>query len=107
MVRLRSNEQLVPVGGSHSMPKYTYGRLARVDRDKATATLGLGALHKVAVGDRFEIGHDKGGGHWQLTITRVEPNVSHGTIETLPSFRPPPEPTMPEPMMDATLMKDK
>ncbi|HEY1380126.1 MAG TPA: hypothetical protein VGF55_25205 [Gemmataceae bacterium] len=105
-VWLRSNEQLVPVGGSRAMPKSTFGQLLSVDPDKRTAALSLGSLHKVAVGDQFEVGSRKGG-RWKLTITRVEPGMSFGDVEVLQSFRPPPEPNMPAARMDATLIETK
>lgn len=82
VVRLRSNEQLVAVGGSHAAPKHTYGQLIYVDREKKEARLGLGSLHKIAVGDRFEIGSPKGM-HWRLTLTEVEATYSVGTLELL------------------------
>lgn len=82
-VRLRSNEQLVPVGGSRAMPKYTLGRLLWAgDGENKTATLGLGSLHKIESGDQFEIGYSKGL-HWKLTITHVEPRISSGNVEFL------------------------
>jgi hypothetical protein len=105
MVRLRSNEHLVAVGGSRSMPKSTFGRLSYVDPEGKTAGLGLGSLHKIAVGDQFEIGHAKGG-HWKLTITRVEPETSHGNLEVLPSLRPAGS-TSPHALMDAKLITAK
>jgi hypothetical protein len=105
-VRLRSNEQLVCVGGSRTMPKYTFGRLWSVDPEKRTAILGLGSLHKIAVGDQFEIGNAKSG-HWKLTITRVEPGISFGGVEMMTAFRPQPESSMPTPQMDATLIEPK
>jgi hypothetical protein len=105
-VRLRSNEQLVAVGGNRAMPKYTFGRLWSVDPEKRTAILGLGSLHKVAVGDQFEIGSAKSG-HWKLTITRVEAGMSFGGLEMLKTFRPQPESSMPTPLMDATLIEPK
>jgi hypothetical protein len=37
------------------MPKHTYGSLWSVDADNLTATLGLGSLHKVEVGDQFDM----------------------------------------------------
>jgi hypothetical protein len=81
-VRLRSNEQLVSAGGSMAMPKYTHGPLWTVDREKKTALLGLGSLHKVEVGDEFEIGSPKGK-HWKLTITQVQEKMSIGKLELL------------------------
>jgi len=105
-VRLRSNEQLVAVGGSRAMPKYTFGQLWSVDPEKRTAILGLGSLHKVAVGDQFEIGNAKNG-HWKLTITRVEAGMSFGGLDMLPTFRPQPASSMPAPLMAATLIEPK
>ena len=64
------------------MPKATYGQLWAVNREALTAVLGLGSLQKVAAGDVFEIGSPKGG-HWKLTITHVEPRLSHGKLELL------------------------
>ena len=105
-VRLRSNEQLVAVGGSRAMPKYTFGRLWSVDPENRTAILGLGSLHKIAVGDQFEIGSAKSG-HWMLTMTRVEAGMSFGGLEMLPTLRPQPESSMPAPHMHATLIEHK
>jgi hypothetical protein len=105
-VRLRSNEQLVVVGGSRSMPKSTFGRLWHVDPEGKTAILGLGSLHKITAGDQFEIGHAKGG-HWKLTITRVDLRASYGTVEVLPSLNPRLGSTMPQALMDANLIKEK
>jgi hypothetical protein len=105
-VRLRSNEQLVSVGGSHAMPKYTLGRLWNVDPEKKTAVLSLGSLQKIAVGDQFEIGHPKGE-HWKLTITRVEPTISFGELEVLPSMNRNIVVGMPTPHMDAGLIISK
>jgi hypothetical protein len=105
-VRLRSNEQLVPVGGSRAMPKYTRGPLWHVDREKKTATLGLGALQKAQVGDQFEIGHPKGM-YWRLTITEVMPEYSLGTLELLTRSTYPPYSEPPLPFMQATLVPQK
>ena len=96
VVRLRSNEQLVSVGGSQAAPKHTYGQLGSVNREKREARLGLGSLHKIAVGDKFEIGSPKGM-HWRLTLTEVEATHSVGTLELLtrvdyaPYREPPPQ----------------
>jgi hypothetical protein len=78
-VRLRSNEQLVSVGGSRAMPRHTYGRVWSANREKKSATLGLGSLHKVAVGDRFEIPSKTA--VWRLTVTEVQPRSSDCTLE--------------------------
>jgi hypothetical protein len=78
-VALRSNEQLISVGGSRALPKSTLGQLLHVDADSKTARLSLGSLQKIAPGDQF--GHLSKGGHWELTITEVEPSYSVGTLE--------------------------
>jgi hypothetical protein len=80
MVRLRSNEQLVPIGGSRASPRPTYGRLWQTDENEKTATLGLGSLDKVITGDRFLIQTMNIGMDWTLTITNVEPRYSTGTL---------------------------
>jgi hypothetical protein len=105
-VRLRSNEQLVPVGGSRAMPKYTMGQLVEVDAEKKTAIVSLGTLHKIETGDQFEIGHPKGM-HWKLTITRVEPRMSWGDLELLTRSTFPPYSNPPQPYMSAVLMRQK
>lgn len=78
-VLLRSNEQLLPVGGSRAMPKPTYGALVDCDPERKTATIGLGSLQQVAVGDRFEYFAKMEQG--SVTITKVSPDYSTGTLE--------------------------
>ncbi len=90
-VRLRSNEQLVPIGGSRKMPKSTYGPLWSADETTRTAMLGLGSLQKVNRGDKFLIHSGIIGLTWTLTITNVEPDHSVGILkpsqtDPLPSF---------------------
>jgi hypothetical protein len=80
-VRLRSNEQLVPVGGSHDAPRHTRGFVWHSDAEKMTALLSIGSFQQTAVGDQFELGSPKGGRHWKLTITRVDPTMSHTSLE--------------------------
>jgi hypothetical protein len=103
---LRSNEQLVPVGGSRAMPKYTMGQLLNVDAEKKEAIVGLGALHKIEPGDQFEIGHPKGM-HWKLTITRVDPRMSWGNLELLTRSTFPPYSNPPLQYMSAVLLRQK
>lgn len=79
-VRLRSNEQLVPVGGSRETPKHTYGPLWWADEQTRVATLGLGSLDKVAQGDWFLIRSGLIGLTWTLTITNVESDHSIGNL---------------------------
>jgi hypothetical protein len=91
LVRLLSNEQLVPIGGSQKMPKSTYGPLWSADEPTRTALLGLGALHKINSGDTSLIRSGIIGLTWTLTITNVEPDHAVGTLkpsqtDPLPSF---------------------
>jgi hypothetical protein len=79
-VRLRSNEQLVPVGGSREAPKHTYGPLWWADEQTRTATLGLGSLDKVAQGDKFLIQSGNIGLTWTLTITNAQSDHSIGSL---------------------------
>jgi hypothetical protein len=98
-LHLRSNEQMVSVGGSRAMPKHTYGRLI-------SAMLGLGSLHKIEPGDQFEIGNFKAG-HWRLTISRVEPESSTGELEVLTRKNYPNSSDPPRQLMEATLVVPK
>jgi hypothetical protein len=88
-VPLRSNEQLVSVGGSQVMPKSTLGQLLQVNDDGKSALLSLGARQKIEVGDQFE--YLSKGDYWKLTITQVEPDHSRGNLEvpTPPRLTPP------------------
>jgi hypothetical protein len=103
---LRSNEQLVPVDGNRSMPRFTMGQLSSVDGENKTATLGLGSLQQVSVGDEFEIGNSKGM-HWKLTIARVEPGWSFGNLELLTKSKHPPYSNTPTQGMSAVLVVPK
>jgi len=100
-VALRSNEQLVPVGGSRAMPKSTLGQLWEVDLNEKTATMSLGSLQKIEPGDQFE--HLSKGDYWKLTITRVEPSYSVGNLE----FKYPARLTPPARGSEVTLMQRK
>jgi hypothetical protein len=103
---LRSNEQLVSVGGSRAMPKPTMGYLHSVDGEKKTATLSLGTLHQVAIGDQFEIGNPKGM-HWKLSITGADARWSWGTLELLTTSKHPPYSNPPSQNMTAVLVRPK
>jgi hypothetical protein len=105
-VGLRSNEQLVSVGGSNTMPRYTFGPLLSVDGPQKTAVLGLGSLHQVETGDQFEIGSPKGM-HWRLTITHPKPHYSLGTLELLTRSTYPPFSEPPHPYMHAALVRPR
>ena len=56
-VQLRSNEQLLPVGGSREMPKHSYGALLDASAERKTGTLNFGSLQRIERGDQFQIGH--------------------------------------------------
>jgi hypothetical protein len=101
VVALRSNEQLVPVGGSRVMPKYTFGHLLEVDAGGKSAVLALGSRHKVEAGDQFM--HFSKQAPWKLTITKVSPGYSWGQIELLSSNADWP----PRPGMGAALITHK
>jgi hypothetical protein len=77
---LRSNEQLVAIGGSRELPKHTYGRLWWAVEESKKAELSLGSQHKIAVGDRFLIHTGTIGWTWTLTITSVKDDRSEGTL---------------------------
>lgn len=88
-VQLRSNEQLVPVGGSHAMPRSTLGRLLEVAVDGKTALVSLGSLQKIKPGDQFQYSSKLEQG--TLTVTAVKPDFSMGKLEILfPSNAAPP-----------------
>lgn len=103
-VHVRSNEQLVPIGGSREAPKHTYGPLWWTNEQTKTAILGLGALNQVVPGDRFLIQSGAIGRTWTLTITKVETSQSTGTLE--PS-RVNPTPTFPSRGTYAALIQKK
>jgi hypothetical protein len=85
-VFLRSNEVLVPVGGSRELPRHTYGRFLGGDAEHKTGTIDLGSRHKVKAGDQFLIGYMKTG-QWRMTITQVDPESSVGHLEPEPTRR--------------------
>jgi len=80
---LRSNEQQVPVGGSHALPKFAMGRLMWVNTNDLSATLDLGGAHKIQAGDEFRIFTGRIGSYWILKITHTEPAYSVGTLQAL------------------------
>jgi hypothetical protein len=106
---LRSNEQLVSIGGSRESPKHSYGQLLGVDADTKIATLGLGSLHKIEAGDEFQIRTGMTD-FWKLTITQVAPESSTGGLESLPRAGLNPtnsNPRFPERYINATLILRK
>lgn len=106
---LRSNDQLVSVGGSNDMPKYPLGTVFGADASKNTALINLGSLHKIIKGDRFLIRTGMGD-FWCLTISRVEQNTASGELVTcdvwgrgMPETKQP----FPKPGMNASLINGK
>ena len=109
-VLLRSNEVLVPVGGSREMPKHTFGHLLNADEQAKTGVLGLGALHLIEIGDHFRVaGGGFKGNHWRMTITHVQPEYSVGQLEPepLPPEFKPREQFFPKQHSSATLLTER
>lgn len=79
-VPLRSNEQMVSIGKSRAMPRFTLGKLISVDEAKQTAWLDLGEEHKVVKGDRFRVRTGMVD-FWQLIITEAREKTSLGRLE--------------------------
>ena len=86
-VFLRSNEQLVPIGGSRQLPKYPLGKVTWADTNQNTAAIDLGSLQRVEVGDQFKVWTGYISYNWTLNITRVEKSSSEGRLEPLPHPR--------------------
>lgn len=82
-VRLRSNEQLVSVGGSVRAPKPSAARLESVSRDLQSVRIDLGGLDQVARGDQFDFTSKTAA--WRITITDTHPHSSEGTLQLLSS----------------------
>jgi hypothetical protein len=79
-ILLRSNEQMVPVGGSQELPKHSYGRVMSVNTNRNTATIDLGALQKITPGDHFMVYAGMIGDYWDLRITTVHGSSAEGTL---------------------------
>lgn len=109
LILLGSNEQLVAVGGSRCLPKFSYGQLWGVEAATETATLSLGSLHGIEPGDEFQTMTAKRG-FWKLTITWVAPEYSQGRLEPLSRLGPNamnPNPPFPERHLNVTLIPRK
>ena len=76
---LRSNEQLVSIGGNRELPKHTFGEVMWVDRETRTAGIDLGSLHEIENGDHFLIRTGMAS-FWRLRVTRVHPARSEGAL---------------------------
>ena len=103
---LRSNEQLVSVGDSKAAPKHTYGHLWGANEEDKTASLSLGQLQQIKVGDEFEIVTGMGES-WKLTITKVYPDGSSGKLDPLRKRAQDRRPPFPKRGDEATLILKK
>ncbi|HEX5398413.1 MAG TPA: hypothetical protein VFY06_05125, partial [Verrucomicrobiae bacterium] len=77
---LRSNDQVVAVGGSVALPKFTYGSLDYCEPINGFAILRLGRGQGVEVGDKFIVQTGYIGQTWTLTVTNVNTDYSTGTL---------------------------
>ena len=82
-VLLRSNEQLVPIGGSHALPKSPLGKIVGADTNTWTATIDLGQANKIEIGDQFQTITHLIGEVWKLTITNVDRTWSQGFLQPI------------------------
>ena len=82
-VRLRSNEQLVSIGGSLKTPKPTAARIVSVTRHRQSARIDLGKLDQVAPGDQFEFVSKTSS--WRLMIADTYLRSSEGKLELISS----------------------
>ncbi len=80
-VLLRSNEQLVPIGGSRRSPKYPLGRVVNADTNTDVVTIDLGSMQQIEAGDRFWIWSGYTAYIWELKITNVSLSTSSGHFE--------------------------
>ena len=78
-IRLRSNEQMVPIGGSYASPKHSLARLWSVNTNDSTAKIDLGISHKIETGDQFLI-QTGALEFWNLQIRRIENDYSEGQL---------------------------
>lgn len=79
-VLLRSNEQLVPIGGSSRAPKASSARVIATAPEKNQATLDRGALNGVEAGDKFLV-RTGFADFWLLTVTSVEDRWSTAVMK--------------------------
>ena len=84
-IYLRSNEQQVPIGGSHQLPKSPLGRVLGADTNNNTAIIDLGSLQRIEIGDRFRIWSGYIAYAWELHITNVNHSFATGYFEQITS----------------------
>ena len=90
LCRLRSNEQMVSVGGLQTQPKNTYGQFSfiQLNGTNSIAQINLGSINQIQTRDRFTISTGYIGDEWSLEITNVYSRVSYGTLIPIPSKIP-------------------
>lgn len=82
-VELRSNEQLVSVGGSEQAPKQALVQLYNVAADHTASEINGGSINGLDVGDKFEMRTGMST-FWQLTITETRDHSATGDLVVLP-----------------------
>lgn len=80
---LRSNEQQVPIGGSRQLPKFPLGRVVWADTNIDSATIDLGTLQRIEIGDRFRIWSGYIAYAWELNVTNVGLSSAIGHFELI------------------------
>lgn len=78
-ILLRSNEQLVSVGGSKTAPKSAVAKVTGVQEGYRSASISLGSLHGIEVGDEF-IMRTGMSVFWRLAVVSVEERHSVVTL---------------------------
>jgi hypothetical protein len=106
---LRSNDQLISVGGCSEMPKYPLGTVYGAEASNKTGIISLGSLHKITTSDRFLIRTGMSD-FWCLTISHVEQKTSSGNLVTSDWWGrvvPETKQLFPKPGMIASLITEK
>lgn len=85
-VRLRSNEQLVPVGGSNHAPKTSITTVRHINEDLTEGEVSAGFVDGIKPGDRFLVRTGMAV-FWKLTVTEVHADYSRVKVERDP-FHP-------------------
>ena len=81
-ILLRSNEQLVPIGGSRELPRHTFGKVAWVNTNQNKAMIDLGLQQKIEVGDRFRV-YTGRIGYWDLKITKLSLTTAEESLQPI------------------------
>jgi hypothetical protein len=79
-LRLRSNEQLVTVGGSNGAPKTAISVVQHVSDDFRTAQISVGSVEGIVKGDQF-LARTGMSGLWKLTVSETHVGYSKVSVE--------------------------